>query len=77
VDYGLTDRSGRLVGRISGLRHLAKGAGVKWPFGTEVREHVIELADDQMSSEISALLVAVAASVYLVLQRPLEDGGDL
>jgi hypothetical protein len=75
VDYALTDRSGTLIGRISDFKHLAEDAGTKRRFHTtEAREHVLELADPQIGSETRALLLALASSVYLALQRPLEDG---
>jgi hypothetical protein len=74
VDYTLTDRSGRLVGTISDFEHLVdKGAKRRLPTN-EAREHVLELTDPQMGSEPRALLLALASSVYLALQRPLEDG---
>jgi len=75
VDYTLADRSGRPLGRISDFRHLADDGTKRRLPTTEAREHVLEVSDPQMDSEHRALLLAVASSVYLALQRPLEDGG--
>jgi hypothetical protein len=85
VDYALLDACDVHVGFISDLPHLIERATVPAGNGTAASlwkalravqppEHVLEL-QLPASRVFRSLMLGAAASVYLALQRPFEDGG--
>lgn len=86
VDYALLDACGVDVGFISDLPHLIERASILAATGTAASlrkalkehqppEHVLEL-QLPTSRVFRSLMLGAAASVYLALQHPFEDGGD-
>jgi hypothetical protein len=85
VDYALLDACDVNVGFISDLPHLIERASLPAGDGTaaslrnavkesQPSEHVLELYEPA-SREFRSLMLGAAASVFLALQDPFEDGG--
>jgi hypothetical protein len=85
VDYALLDARELDVGFISDLPHLLERASIQAGDGTaaslrkavkepQPSEHVLEL-QEPASREFRSLMLGAAASVFLALQDPFEDGG--
>lgn len=84
VDYALMDSASVEVGSISDFRHRTKRAAgpirdgkarlLKEVLAEQPTEHVLEL-HTPASRVFRSLMLGAAASVYLALQQPFQDGG--